>query len=119
MREVLGCGGSRTLRSHVGLKHISTTLSPTSITVLSTGTGTYLAQSTINCKVSAIDKAALIARQEHDRMSLFNGLAESTTGEVHFTTESLGLVIAQPVLQQGSATTISRPDGTAIKGQLT
>lgn len=36
-------------------------------------------------------------------MSLLNGLAETSGREVDFTTEPLGLVIAQPVLKKRSA----------------
>lgn len=40
-------------------------------------------------------------------MSLLNGLAEASGWEVDFTTEALGLVIAEPVLQKRSATDVS------------
>ena len=60
----------------------------------------YFAQTSINEEICSVDKAALIAGQEEHRLGLFDGLAESTAGEVHLTTESLSMVIAQPVLEQ-------------------
>lgn len=40
-------------------------------------------------------------------MSLLNSLAEPTSGEVHLPPEALGLVVTQPVLQEGSAIIMS------------
>lgn len=40
-------------------------------------------------------------------MSLLNCFAESTTGEVNLATEALGVVIAEPVLEEGSAISVS------------
>ena len=68
---------------------------------------TYPGHSTVNHKVAAVDKAALVAGQEDDRVRLLDGLAESARGEVHLATEALGLVVAEPVLQKGSAALIS------------
>lgn len=68
---------------------------------------TYLGHSTVNNKVTSINKATLVTGQENNCMSLFNGLTETTGGEVHLTTETLGLVVAQPVLQERGAITIS------------
>lgn len=36
-------------------------------------------------------------------MRLLDGLAETAGGEVHLTSEALGLVVAKPVLKEGSA----------------
>ena len=58
---------------------------------------------TVDNEVGTVDKAALVARQEEYSLGLLDGLTEATTGEVHLTTEALGLVIAQPVLQKGCA----------------
>ena len=59
---------------------------------------TYLAQSTVNNKVGAVDEAALITGQEENGLSLLNSLAEPTAGEMHLAAEPLGVVVAQPVL---------------------
>lgn len=40
-------------------------------------------------------------------MSLLNSLSEPTSGEVHLPPEALGLVVTQPVLQEGSAIIMS------------
>lgn len=36
-------------------------------------------------------------------MRLLDGLSETTRGEVHFTAETLGLVVSQPVLEERGA----------------
>lgn len=64
---------------------------------------TYLAHSTVNNKVSSVDKAALVAGKENDGVSLLDGLTETAGREVNLTTETFGLVIAQPVLEKGGA----------------
>lgn len=63
----------------------------------------YLGHATIHHKVRAVDKAALVTGQEDHRVSLLNGLTKTARGEMHFTTESLRLVVTQPVLQERSA----------------
>lgn len=88
MAKVLRRSRRGALRRHIGLKYISTTPSH------NLENPTYLAQPTVNNKVRAIDKAALVAGQEDHRVSLLNGLAESAAGEVHLTTEALGMVVA-------------------------
>lgn len=40
-------------------------------------------------------------------MRLLDGLAKATAGEVHLPTETLGVVITKPVLEQGSAVYLS------------
>lgn len=40
-------------------------------------------------------------------MSLLNSLSEPTSREVHLPPEALGLVVTQPILQEGSATNMS------------
>lgn len=59
----------------------------------------------INHKVSAVDKAALITSQEENGLGLLNRLAEAARGEVDFAAVTLGLVVAEPVLEEGSAGT--------------
>lgn len=59
-----------------------------------------LGHTTIHHKVMAVDKAAVIAGQEQNRLRLLNGLPESASREVHLSPVSFGLVIAQPILQQ-------------------
>jgi hypothetical protein len=53
---------------------------------------------TVDDKVRAIDKAALIASEEENTLSLLDSLAESASREVNLATGALGLVIAKPVL---------------------
>ena len=65
---------------------------------------TYLGHTAVNNKVSAVDEAALITGQEYNGMCLLNGLTETTSGEVNLTALTLGLVIAQPILEKRSAT---------------
>ena len=64
---------------------------------------TYLGHSAIDDKVGSVDKAALVTGQENHRVGLFDGLTETACGEMHLTTETLGLVITKPVLQEGGA----------------
>lgn len=68
---------------------------------------TYPRHSSVNHEISTIDEAALVAGQENNSMSLLNGLAETPGREVDFTTEALGLIIAEPILQKRSATDVS------------
>lgn len=58
-----------------------------------------LGQAAIHDKIRGIDEAALVTGKEHHRVRLLDGLAEPTSGEVHFTTEALRLVITKPVLE--------------------
>jgi hypothetical protein len=58
---------------------------------------------TINHKVRAVNKAALIASQEENGLGLLNCLAEAARGKVDFAAVTLGLVVAEPVLEEGSA----------------
>lgn len=64
---------------------------------------TYLAETTVHHKVCTIDEAALVAGQEDHGVCLLDGLAEAAAGEVDLTAEALGVVITEPVLQEGSA----------------
>lgn len=66
---------------------------------------TYLAQTTVDKEISAVDEAALITGQEHNSMGLLNSLAEATTREVNLTTEALGVVVAEPILEEWCAVT--------------
>lgn len=47
-----------------------------------------------------IDEAALVTGQEDDSLGLLDGLAEPAGGEVDLAAQTLGLVVAEPVLQQ-------------------
>ena len=60
-----------------------------------------LGETTINNKVRGINKAALVASQKYNRMSLFNGFPKPTGREVNLPTKALLLVIAEPILQEG------------------
>lgn len=66
----------------------------------SLGRDIRLGHTTINDKVRAVHEAALVAGQEQDRLSLFNSLTETTRREVDLATQTLGLVVAQPVLEK-------------------
>ena len=67
------------------------------------GDSAYLAQTTVNKEVGAIDEAALVAGKEDNGVGLLDGLTEATGGEVNFTTEPLGLVLTEPVLEERCA----------------
>jgi hypothetical protein len=63
----------------------------------------YLGQSSIDHKVCGIDEAALIAGEEHHSLSLLNGFAKTTGWKVNLAAMTLRLVVAEPVLEQRSA----------------
>jgi hypothetical protein len=71
------------------------------------GSGVTSGHTTVNNEISAIDEAALVAGKEQYCLSLLDSLAETTSGEVDFATVTLGLVIAEPVLEEGSAVLVS------------
>jgi hypothetical protein len=60
----------------------------------SLGGGVAPRHTAIDHKVGTVDEAALVAGKEKYRLSLLNGLAEATSGEVNLTAVALGLVIA-------------------------
>lgn len=98
---VLGASGSGALRGNISLARkwlASIKAINYSRPALSPLDSTYLAQTTVNNKVGTIDEAALITGKENNGMCLLDGLAETTTGEVDLTTETLGVVVAEPVL---------------------
>jgi len=70
--------------------------------IFRTSIATYLGHATIDNKVSSVDKAALVTGQEDNSVCLFNSLTETSSREVNLTTLALGLVVTQPVLQEGS-----------------
>jgi hypothetical protein len=82
----------------------------------SLGGGVAPRHTAIDHKVGAVDEAALVAGKEENRLSLLNGLAEATSGEMDFTAVALCLVVAKPVLEEGSAAAVrilhpfGRPD---------
>src|SRR5687768_9205032 len=59
-----------------------------------------LGHAAVNDKVVSVDKAALVACQEDHGMGLFNRLAEPARREMDLAPLALGLVIAEPVLEQ-------------------
>jgi hypothetical protein len=71
------------------------------------GGGVAPGHTAIDNKISAVNEAALVTGKEEYRLSLLNGLAKATSGEVNFTTVALGLVVAEPVLEEGSAGAVS------------
>lgn len=80
MAQVLGRLSGRALRSHIGLS-----------------------KTTVDDKVSGVDEATLVARQEDDCVGLLNRFTETARGEVNLATETLLLIITQPVLQKWCA----------------
>jgi hypothetical protein len=62
---------------------------------------------TVNDKVRAIDKGALVAGEKEHTLSLLDSLAETASREVNLATSAFGLVVTQPVLKQRSATMVS------------
>jgi hypothetical protein len=56
----------------------------------------------LTCEICADDERALIARQKDNRMSLLDSLAETTSREMDLATMTLGLIVTEPVLEQGS-----------------
>lgn len=66
--------------------------------------GTYLAKTAVYDEICAIDEAALVTRQEYHGVCLLDGLAEATAREMNLTAEALGVIITEPVLQEGSTT---------------
>lgn len=69
----------------------------------SLGRGIASRHTAIDYKVRAIDKAALVASEEQDSLSLLDSLAEAARREVDFAAVTLGLVVAEPVLEKGGA----------------
>jgi hypothetical protein len=61
----------------------------------------------VNHKVCTVDEAALVAGQEENTLSLLDSLSEATSWEVNFAAVTLGLVVAKPVLEEGSAVMVS------------
>lgn len=59
---------------------------------------THLGHATIDNKVSAIDEATLITREEEDRLCLLDGFAEATSWEMNFSAVPLRRIISEPVL---------------------
>jgi hypothetical protein len=72
----------------------------------SLGSGVAPRHAAIDHKVRAVDEAALVAGKEKDRLSLLNGLAKTTSREMNFTAVALGLVVAEPILEEGSAVAV-------------
>ena len=60
----------------------------------------YFRHSPINHEVGPIHETTLIAGQEQDGLSLFNGFAEAAGWEVHLAALAFGCVVTEPVLQQ-------------------
>lgn len=57
----------------------------------------------IDSKVCPVHKAAFVTGQEKHRLSLFNGFSEATSREMDLSTMPFGLIVSQPVLEEGSA----------------
>ncbi|KAI5289273.1 hypothetical protein KEM52_000840, partial [Ascosphaera acerosa] len=64
---------------------------------------TDLGHSAINDEVGAVDEAGLIGSEKEHSLSLFDSFSEAPGGKVYLAPETLGLIIAKPVLQQRSA----------------
>jgi hypothetical protein len=82
----------------------------------SLGCGVTLRHTTINYEICAVNKATLVTSKEENRLSLLNGLSETSSRKVNLAAVSLGLVVAEPVLQKWGAIFISIIDvGIALK----
>jgi hypothetical protein len=63
----------------------------------------YLGHPSVHHEIRPVDKAALVAGEKEHRLCLLDSLAEPARREVYLPAVALGLVIAQPVLQEGCA----------------
>ena len=64
---------------------------------------TCLRHSTIDDKIRPIDETALVTGKEEDGLGLFDCFAEATGWEVDLAAMAFSCVVAQPVLEEGSA----------------
>jgi len=62
---------------------------------------------TVNHKVRAVDETALVAGKKQNCLSLLDGLAKTSSGEVNLAAVALGLVVAEPVLEKWGAVLVS------------
>jgi hypothetical protein len=76
----------------------------------SLGGGIAPGHTAVNNEVCTVDKAALVAGKEKYCLSLLNSLAETTCGEVDLAAVTLGLVVAEPVLEKWGAMFINMMD---------
>jgi hypothetical protein len=61
----------------------------------------------IDNEIRAVDKAALVASKEQDRLCLLDSLTKTTAREVDFTAVALGRIVAKPVLKERSAARVN------------
>lgn len=109
MSQVLRSGQRRSFGGDICLVDVS-------LHILNSTPGlTNLAHSTVNNKVSSVDEAALVAGEEDDSVGLLDGLTETAGREVNLATETLGLVIAQPVLKKGGAIGVSNDQARVLE----
>ena len=66
-------------------------------------TSTYLGHTAVNHEILAINEAAFITGKEQDSVGLLDSLAKPSSREVDLATMALCCIIAQPVLQERSA----------------
>ena len=66
-------------------------------------TSTYLSHAAIDNEVLAIHEAAFITGEEQDSVGLFDSLAKPSSWEVDLAAMAFCCIIAQPVLQESSA----------------
>jgi len=64
------------------------------------GSGVAPRHTAVDHKVSSVDEAALIASKEENCLSLLDSLSEAASREVDLATVALGLVVAEPVLEE-------------------
>jgi hypothetical protein len=69
----------------------------------SLGSGVAPSHTAVNDEIGTVDEAALVAGKEKYCLSLLNSLSETTCGEVDLATVTLGLVVAEPVLEKWGA----------------
>ena len=64
---------------------------------------THLRHSAIDHKVRSIDETALVAGEEDHGLGQLDGLAEAAGWEVNLAAVTFGRVVAEPILEEGSA----------------
>lgn len=82
------------------------------------GDQTYLGHTAIHDKVGPVDKAALVAGQEHDGVGLFDGLAESTARKMDLAPMTLGRAVSKVVLQERGASDCDHQTNFPSKAQI-
>jgi hypothetical protein len=67
------------------------------------GSGVALGHAAVDHEISTVDEAALVAGEEENCLRLLDSLAETTSGEVDLAAVALGLIVAEPALEERGA----------------